>query len=754
MTRHLFLLIFFFIVNVVVFGQRPQPISLPSAKFITGDDAAWSAPAFNDKEWKTIKTGTVWQEQGYPDYHGYAWYRIHVVIPSSMKQQSFWKDSLCIYLAHVNDVDETYLNGIKIGKTGAFPNDAGGYVSKWPAVRAYHIAAADPAIKWDEENVIAIKVYDGGGSGGIFMGDPTLTMLEKIDGASLGITTDSIRFDGQTATVPVKLSNDFNTRIDGTLQVKIIDNFQQKTIETKAIQLTIEPFSKKIFSFSVPNKAGISFSSSFVDNSSKLSVTNDQSLAYILTPKASDKAQINGANEFGVRPGSPVLFKIPASGVKPIEYVVEGLPPGLQVDRSTGIITGAVKRKGDYMLTVKATNRAGGMTKLILLKVGDQLALTPPMGWNSWNCWGVNVSAEKVKSSAQALIDKGLIDYGWSYINIDDGWEAQQRNANGTIATNEKFGNMKELGDWLHSNGLKFGIYSSPGPRTCGGYLGSYQHEKQDADSYASWGIDYLKYDWCSYDGIVGKDTTTAAYIKPYKIMSDALQAQPRDIVYSLCQYGMKDVWKWGTQVNGQSWRTTEDIEDTWQSLYSIGFHQDKLFPYAGPGHWNDPDMMIVGQVGWGENLHPSRLTPDEQYTHVTLWSLLSAPLLIGCDLSRLDQFTLQLLTNSEVIDVNQDFLGKQAQRVFNSDSTQVWIKDLASGEKAIGIFNMSNSYRTVKVPWDSIGVRQTEHVRDIWRQQSVTTNKLYYTCELAPHGVSFIRIEAVKHKQPVSVKQ
>ncbi|MBV4357552.1 putative Ig domain-containing protein [Pinibacter aurantiacus] len=746
MNRHFFSLIFLLLLQcMMALGQRQQSISLPAAKFVTGDNTQWSMPGFNDKEWKTIKTGTVWQEQGFADYHGYAWYRIHIVIPSRMRLQSFWKDSLCLYLAHVNDVDETYLNGRKIGKTGAFPEDAGGYVSKWPAVRAYHIAASDPAIKWDKENVIAIKVYDGGGSGGIFMGNPSITMLEKIDGTSIGVMTDSTLFDNAKAIVPVKLSNDFNTRIEGALQVKVIDNFQQKVIQTKTVKLTIEPFSKKIFSFTVPNKAGISFNSSFIDNSSKLSVTNNQSLAYILTPKASGKPQINSASAFGVRPASPVLFRVAASGNKPMQYFEKDLPAGLQLDSSTGIVTGSIKQKGDYIFTVGATNNLGVASKQMVIKIGDQLALTPPMGWNSWNCWGIIVSADKVKSSAQALIDKGLIDYGWSYINIDDGWEAPERNVDGTIATNEKFGNMKELGDWLHSNGLKFGIYSSPGPRTCGGYLGSYQHEKQDADSYASWGIDYLKYDWCSYDGIVGKDTTTAAYIKPYTIMSEALRAQPRDIVYSLCQYGMKDVWKWGPQVNGQSWRTTEDIEDTWQSLYSIGFHQDRLFSYAGPGHWNDPDMMIVGQVGWGENLHPSRLTPDEQYTHVTLWSLLSAPLLIGCDLSKLDNFTLQLLTNSEVIAVNQDLLGKQAQRVFNTDSTQVWMKELESGEKAIGIFNMSTKYRTVKVTWDSLGLTAPQQVRNIWRQQNVTANKLFYTAELPPHGVAFIKVVAKK---------
>src|SRR5437868_29023 len=217
-------------------------------------------------------------------------------------------------------------------------------------------------------------------------------------------------------------------------------------------------------------------------------------------------------------------------------------------------------------------------------------------------------------------------------MNIDDGWEADARNANGEIVANKKFPAMKKTGDWLHSNGLKFGIYSSPGPKTCGGYLGSYGHERQDANTYASWGIDYLKYDWCSYGDIHDKkDSSVESFKKPYEVMSNALRQQNRDIVYSLCQYGMMKVWQWGGAVNGNSWRTTDDITDTWQSMSNIGFEQNMIAGYSTPGRWNDPDMMVVGQLGWGDQLHPTRLTPDEQYTHVSLWCLLSAPLLIGC---------------------------------------------------------------------------------------------------------------------------
>ena len=224
----------------------------------------------------------------------------------------------------------------------------------------------------------------------------------------------------------------------------------------------------------------------------------------------------------------------------------------------------------------------------------------------------------------------------------------------GVIQTNEKFPDMKALADYVHSKGLKLGIYSSPGPKTCAGFAASYQNEEQDASTYASWGIDYLKYDWCSYGGIA-KDGSLAELQKPYRVMRDALDECGRDIVYSFCQYGMGDVWKWGAEVGGNCWRTTGDINDSWGSMSGIGFGQDGHEKYASPGHWNDPDMLVVGKVGWGPNLHPTGLTPNEQMTHISLWCLLSSPLLIGCDLSDMDQFTLDLLTNDEVLDVNQD---------------------------------------------------------------------------------------------------
>ena len=367
------------------------------------------------------------------------------------------------------------------------------------------------------------------------------------------------------------------------------------------------------------------------------------------------------------------------------------------------------------------------------------------MGWNSWNCWGLSVTQNKVLSSAREFVNKKLSQHGWTYINIDDGWEIvgnstfPKRDADGNILVNDKFQSMKALGDSIHALGLKFGIYSSPGPLTCGGYTASYQHELQDAKSYASWGIDYLKYDWCSYDKIA-KNHSIPELKKPYLVMRDALNKVDRDIVYSLCQYGMGDVWEWGAEVGGNLWRTTGDITDNWQSLNEIGFNQVEDAKYAGPGHWNDPDMLIVGWVGWGPSLHPTGLTPDEQYTHISLWSLLSAPMLLGCDLEKLDDFTLNLLTNDEVIALDQDPLGKQAVPVIKKDSIQVWEKHLSDGNIALGIFNLDSKSKKFDLNLNELGIKNGVLIRDLWKQKDIGKYRSNFSTNVASHGVVLLK--------------
>ncbi|GAA4310764.1 hypothetical protein GCM10023149_05560 [Mucilaginibacter gynuensis] len=723
------------------FAQNGKFINLKTGKFITGDQPEWKSPNFDDTQWKAAQIGEVWQTQGFPDYHGYAWYRIKVVIPSSLKKEAYWRDSLRIHLAHVNDADETFLNGKLIGKTGAFPTDKGGYQSKWPAVRNYHVAANSDIIKWDKENVIVVRVYDGGGSGGIFMGQPFIDMLEKFDG--IRFNQQAIKFlTGKKGVRKLQLQNSFNTTITGVFKYSIIDDVTGKAIENKQFQVKLAPLSDKLFSVVFPHREGIKLQYSFTEKVSGKKAAFAEIAPYILTPQEKLTPVINGPALVGVHPGSPVIIRIPVSGARPLTYKVSNLPDGLTLDKTTGIITGQLTKAGDYKLQIQVSNQYGNNKGTFTIKAGDRIALTPPMGWNSWNCWGLNVSEEKVKSSANAMIDKRLTDYGWSYINVDDGWQAPARATDGEILPNEKFPDMKALGDELHNEGLRFGIYSSPGAKTCGGYLGSLGHEVQDMATYFKWGVDYLKYDLCSYTDNTAGDTTLFAQQKPYQLMGNELKKYPRDIIYSICQYGIGDVWKWGRQMNGNLWRTTEDITDTWESLYSIGFSQVNNAKYAGPGGWNDPDMLILGMVGWGENLHQTGLTPYEQYTHISLWSLLSAPLLIGCDMSKLDDFTLNLLKNREVIAIDQDELGKQAERVFDNGKFQVWVKPLADGGTGVGIFNLNSKFATYTFNPADLKIKNISSMRDVWNQQAISYNGKSIMFNIPPHGVRLIKLK------------
>ena len=513
---------------------------------------------------------------------------------------------------------------------------------------------------------------------------------------------------------------------------------------------------------------------------------------YILTPPAPATPRINGANVFGVRPGSPFLFTIPATGERPMEFSIEHIPYQLilatngfkpiikhltrgvlKLDTVTGQITGSIGEKGEYKITLHAKNSKGEATKEFRIIVGDQIALTPPMGWNSWNCFAGAVTEERVKSAAEALVKSGLINHGWTYINVDDFWQNHRnskdptlhgefRDTNGVIVPNARFPDMKGLADYIHSLGLKAGLYSSPGPWTCGGCAGSWQHEAQDAQTYAQWGFDYLKYDWCSYGSVVSGEATNVAKIKsngspwktddeaiyPYKLMGKFLREQNRDIVFSLCQYGMADVWNWGGSVNGNCWRTTGDIVDTWKSMSGIGFHQDKAAPLAKPGNWNDPDMLIVGEVGWGRT-HPTRLTPDEQYTHISLWCLLSAPLLIGCDMEKFDDFTLNLLSNDEVLAIDQDALGKEATCVATNGDMRIYAKDLADGSRAVGFFNLGKAPQKLDfTDFAKLNLSGQQTARDLWRQTDVATvdtAKASLPLIIPAHGVVLYKFTAAK---------
>jgi alpha-galactosidase len=357
------------------------------------------------------------------------------------------------------------------------------------------------------------------------------------------------------------------------------------------------------------------------------------------------------------------------------------------------------------------------------------LARTPPMGWNSWNKFAGRVDDAAVRGMADAMLSSGMKDAGYEYINIDDTWEAG-RDAQGNITTNKKFPDMKALADYVHGKGLKLGIYSSPGPNTCAGYEGSYGHEVQDAKTYAAWGIDYLKYDWCGARTLYADEEMPALY----QIMGDALLATGRPIVYSLCQYGRLDVWTWGADVGGNLWRTTGDIRDAWDSMTRIGFGQKDLAPHAKPGHWNDPDMLEIGNGG---------MTDDEYRTHMSLWSILASPLLAGNDLRAMSPSIHDILTNREVIAVDQDKLGRQGTRVWTNTTgdQDIWIRPLADGATAVAVFNRGAVPATIPVRWTDVGVTAHGTVRDVWSHTNVNANGAEQAATVPAHGVVMWRV-------------
>ena len=448
---------------------------------------------------------------------------------------------------------------------------------------------------------------------------------------------------------------------------------------------------------------------------------------------------IHGPRITGATPGRPFEFMIPATGEGPLTFGATNLPAGLTLDPKTGIISGALQGIGSAKVRLSVRGPRGSASRSLTIVGGSRaLALTPPMGWNSWNVWAGRVDAGKVRDAADQLISAGLAAHGFGYVNIDDTWEAG-RDASGVIQTNDKFPDMKALADYVHGKGLKIGIYSSPGPKTCGGYTGSWQHEQQDADTYAGWGIDYLKYDWCSY-GDVATGEGLEKQIKPYRLMGAALRSTNRDILFSLCQYGMADVWKWGPSIGGNAWRTTGDIQDNWSSVRGIFTSQNGHEKYVGPGYWNDPDMLMVGIVGFG-NTHPTHLKPNEQITHISMWSLLSSPLLIGCDLTRLDPFTKALLTNDDVLDVNQDPLGRPAGRIAENGDAQIWARPLADDTHAVGLVNLGSDRQDITVSWSQLGLSGSQPVRDLWQRKDMGAFKDGYTVPVPAHGTVLIKV-------------
>jgi alpha-galactosidase len=519
----------------------------------------------------------------------------------------------------------------------------------------------------------------------------------------------------------------------------------------------------------------------------------------ILTPPAPAAPRINGARVYGERPGRPFLFTIPATGSAPITFSADGLPSGLTLDPSTGRISGSVVSEGDFQVTLTATNALGRDTKPLLIRISPQICLTPPLGWNSWNCFAGAVDQEKVLAAAQAMSKSGLIEHGWTFINIDDTWQGPRGGKFNAIQGNGKFPDMAGLCDAIHKLGLKAGIYSTPWEQSYAGFIGGssddphgawtkttvprnnrfqtrpwmvgkYHFMKADARQWADWGFDYLKYDWNPID--------TPDVLE----MKDALEDSGRDLVFSLSNGSPFDhAVDWARYSN--LWRTGGDINDTWENMSAHAFGEQKWANFQGPGHFNDPDMLVVGLVGWGPRLHPTRLTPDEQYTHITQWALLGAPMLIGCDMTRMDPFTFGLLSNDEVLAVNQDALCTQARRIREDlrDGTEIWAKPLADGTIAVGLFNRGRflltnprrgsttrrlidrgsnavqefdsadaaeaalrktaAVRDITVTWADLGLSGPQPVRDLWRQINLPDADGSFTATVAFHGAAMFKI-------------
>lgn len=491
---------------------------------------------------------------------------------------------------------------------------------------------------------------------------------------------------------------------------------------------------------------------------------------YILTPPPEKKPKINSPKLFGARPNNPFLYTIAATGERPMSFLAKNLPQGLSVDTKTGLIIGKVAKKGIYLSETTAKNAFGEATKELKIIIGDTIALTPPIGWNGWNSWARNIDREKVIASADAFVKMGLNQHGWTYINIDDAWQGQRGGNFNAIQPNEKFPNFKEMADYIHGLGLKLGVYSTPMITSYAGYIGGtsdfadgkitdyikknkrdfryvgkYRFEENDAKQMAEWGVDYLKYDW-------------RIEVPSTERMSSALKNSGRDIIYSISNSApFANVKDWVRLTN--TYRTGPDIRDSWLSLYVSAFTLDKWSPYGGQGHWLDYDMMILGNVTTGSELHPTRLTPDEQYSHVSLFSLLSAPLLIGCPIEQLDAFTLNLLTNDEVIEINQDPLGKPARLLTDENGVQLWAKPLEDGSISVGLFNIANFAKTPETyfrwgdekaknytfDFTKIGLKGKYKLRDVWRQKDLGTFNGSFNTEIRHHGVVMLRMFPVK---------
>ncbi|MBM4063066.1 MAG: hypothetical protein FJ265_18515, partial [Planctomycetes bacterium] len=451
--------------------------------------------------------------------------------------------------------------------------------------------------------------------------------------------------------------------------------------------------------------------------------------AELLTPPPPLAPRIHGPALTGCRPGHPFLYRIPTTGERPIAFAAEQLPASIALDATNGILRGTVPPAGTYRVTLRARNPHGEDQRTLRIVAGDQIALTPPMGWNHWYAHYDRITDELMRHAADTMVASGMADVGYQYVNIDDCWMnaakhrderrvGPLRDGNGDILPNAYFPDMPALTAYIHARGLKAGIYTSPGPTTCGGFAGTWQHEAADAARFAAWGFDFLKYDWCSYGSVAQKERAT--HREPYRVMGRLLQQQPRDIVFNLCQYGMGDVWEWGAEVGGHCWRTAGDLGFELDRIFEVALANARHREWSKPGAYNDPDYVQIGWIGEARTNgepRPCGLTPNEQYSFMSLWCLMAAPLFYSGDLRQLDPFTHNVLCNPEVIAIDQDELCQSARVVELGEDRFAMVKDLVDGGQAVGVFNRGEFPAQVEVVWAKLGLAGPMVVRDLWRQ-------------------------------------
>lgn len=502
----------------------------------------------------------------------------------------------------------------------------------------------------------------------------------------------------------------------------------------------------------------------------------------ILTPAPAKAPRINGPKVFGARPEKWFVYRIPCQGERPMQFSVSGLPQGLELDAEKGILFGKTPMaEGEYELVFQAENPHGNAERAFKLVVGEKIALTPPTGWNSWGGHMVDVSDDIMRKAADVFVEQGLADVGFRYVGIDDCWmrltremyderneKVKEKHASydyeatgtigpirdeyGNILPNGKFPDMKGMTDYIHSKGLRAGIYSGPGPTTCQAWAGSYGHQRADADQYAQWGFDLLKYDLCSGSAPqkILKQRVPGYETKDFwKPMSDYLRAQDRDIFFNLCQYGRGDPWTWAPSIGIQTWRIGGDLNHHVENYFINALRiATELREFNQPGQWNDPDFLYIHRIKdvWkmGEPSVEIPLTTNQRYQYVSLWSVICAPFFFSCDIENIDGFTIGLLANADVLNINQDELGHTAEVIRNDDQTEtVMVKKLVDGGKVLAVFNRDPAKEAViEVGWDEFGDCCEMEVFDVWRQKDLGAFKGGISVRLSPSGVGLFRVE------------